>query len=164
MFCSSNKDKAEPEETEGGDDRSKKMMVVQDIATSLGLTNVRVVCDRAEKVHERFDFMLGRSVSAVPTFLGFSSHFMDPASAAPAATHGPTGVNVGPGLLYIKGGDFSDELNEAGVRSHHLFPIRELIPSVPSEKYVLYIPGEQIVAFHRRQERAAPAKKSNNKN
>ena len=48
------------------------------------------------------------------------------------------------------GGDFTDELQGAGIKNHHLFPITELIPSVSSEKYVLYIPSKEIVDFHHR--------------
>ena len=132
------------------DSNTKKMMVVQEIATSLGLRNVRVICDRAEKINEKFDFMLGRSVSAVPTFLGFSSHFIDEKSKVASKPHLPSGASIGSGLLYIKGGDFTDELQEAGVQAHHLFPVSDLIPSIVSEKNVLYIPSAEIVSFHRR--------------
>ena len=48
------------------------------------------------------------------------------------------------------GGDFTDELQGAGIKNHHLFPITELIPSVSSEKYVLYIPSKDITDFHHR--------------
>ena len=132
------------------DSNSKKMMVVKDIASSLGLKNVRIICDRAEKVNETFDFMLGRSVSAVPTFLGFSSQFINEKSTAVSKPHAPTGVQIGSGLLYIKGGDFTDELQEAGVNDHRLFPISSLIPSIVSDKNVLYIPSAEIVDFNRR--------------
>ena len=83
---------------------------MQDIVTSLGLKNVRVICDRAENVKESYDFMLGRSVSAVPTFLGFSSHFINPNSLVATSTVATTTsdnnnntIQIGSGLLYIKG-------------------------------------------------------------
>ena len=63
----------------------------------LGLENVRVVRSRAEELQASFDFMLGRSVSAVPTFLGFSSHFLHKRGRE-------RDVAENSGLFYIKGG------------------------------------------------------------
>ena len=92
------------------DSNSKKMMVVSDIATSLGLKNVRVLCSRAEKVDETFDFMLGRAVSALPNFLSFSSHFVDGRSMAVRSSVNyqsvigqKEGIFISSGLLYLKG-------------------------------------------------------------
>lgn len=92
------------------DSNSKKMMVVSDIATSLGLKNVRVLCSRAEKVNETFDFMLGRAVSALPSFLSFSSHFVDGGSMAlhtsvnyRSVIGQKEGIFISSGLLYLKG-------------------------------------------------------------
>jgi 16S rRNA (guanine527-N7)-methyltransferase len=84
------------------DSNSKKMAIVEDIAKSLGLTNVRVVCSRAEKLQDRYDFLLGRAVSALPNYLGFSSHLLNPKSKA-LAVEGISGNLIGSGLLYLKG-------------------------------------------------------------
>ena len=71
---------------------------------------MRVICDRAENVKEKYDFMLGRSVSAVPTFLGFSSHFINANSVVPTSkvatstsSNSNNAIEIGSGLLYIKG-------------------------------------------------------------
>lgn len=89
------------------DSNVKKMMVVQDLADSLGLKNVRVICNRAEKLDERFDFMLGRAVSNLPNFLSFSSHLVDGKSKTPLTVVEQKsislGITVGSGLLYLKG-------------------------------------------------------------
>ena len=60
------------------DSNRKKMSIVQNIASPavLDLPNVRVVVSRAEDHQEKYDYMLGRAVSAVPSFLGFSSHLI----------------------------------------------------------------------------------------
>jgi len=130
------------------DSNSKKMAVVNDLVQHLGLSNVDVVCARAEAVaeHRTFDFMLGRAVSAIPTFLGFSSHLMADVTGTDTDTAADTytairrtdtsalpmtvlgGEGIGPGLLYLKGGDFDDELTDAGMLYYstallpHLFP------------------------------------------
>ena len=85
------------------DSNSKKMMVVSDMAASLGLKNVRVICCRAEKLTEKFDFLLGRAVSALPNFLSFSSHLLKEKSAASSTTIANTGITVSSGMLYLKG-------------------------------------------------------------
>lgn len=85
------------------DSNSKKMMVVNDMAASLGLKNVRVICCRAEKLTEKFDFLLGRAVSALPNFLSFSSHLIKEKSAASSTTIADTGITVSSGMLYLKG-------------------------------------------------------------
>lgn len=89
------------------DSNVKKMMVVQDLVDSLGLKNVRVICNRAEKLNENFDFMLGRAVSNLPNFLSFSSHLLDGNSKVPLTLVEQklisSGVTIGSGLLYLKG-------------------------------------------------------------
>jgi hypothetical protein len=59
-------------------------------------------------------------------------------------------------LLY-SGGDFSDELKESGIVNHHLFSVSDLVPSVVSEKFVLYIPASEILDFNVRSVAAAAA-------
>eukprot|EP01041_Mallomonas_annulata_P012278 gene12278-25817_t len=130
------------------DSNTKKMMVVEDIATKLQLKNVRVLKIRAEEISDKYDFIFGRAVAAIPKFLGFSAHLLDPHSPS-AQTIGPMGHNIGSGLLYLKGGDFTDELQEAGINKHTLFPVNELLP-IDSDKNVLHIPAEEILAFQKR--------------
>lgn len=85
------------------DSNSKKMMVVNDMASSLGLKNVRVICCRAEKLPEKFDFLLGRAVSALPNFLSFSSHLIKEKSAVSSSTIANIGTTISSGMLYLKG-------------------------------------------------------------
>ena len=127
------------------DSNSKKMMVVSDIAAILGLKNVRVICSRAEKVNETFDFMLGRAVSALPNFLSFSSHFVDGKSVAPytsvdyqSVKGQKGGITISSGLLYLKGG------------SAHLFSydiLRILLSSVTGLIYGLYADDRGLTLF-----------------
>jgi len=77
------------------DSNRKKMTIVQEIASSadLNLPNVRVVVSRAEDHLEKYDYMLGRAVSAVPSFLGFSSHLIrSPSNHASSAHDSPRKV------------------------------------------------------------------------
>lgn len=54
------------------------------------------------------------------------------------------------GLLYLKGGNFTQELLDAEIDIHHikLYPVSEVLPGLISDKYVLYIPADDIIQFH----------------
>ena len=128
------------------DSNGKKITAVKDMAESIGLKNVKTVNARAEDINETYDFMMGRAVSAVPTFLGFSSHFVNGKSQT-KSIQSHNNITIKSGLLYLKGGDFGDELNEAKINNYHLFPVNKLVP-IDSDKNVLYVPSEEIVIFH----------------
>ena len=51
------------------DSVGKKIKVVKAIADELGLQNVRAEHQRAEKVKEKFDFVVSRAVTRMPDFL-----------------------------------------------------------------------------------------------
>lgn len=148
------------------DSNSKKMKVVQSIVDSLKLPNVRVVCGRAEEHAGRYDFIMGRAVSALPNFLTWSCHLLDdsPSSSATASSpsqHPLDTSSIKSGLLYLKGGDFSDELMQSGISPEavRLTAVTNLLPGLSSEKFVLYIPPNEISQFRRRllEETAAAA-------
>lgn len=132
------------------DSNSKKMMVVADLVSALGLGGrVKVVKGRAEEHADKYDFLLGRAVSAMPNFLSFSAHLL-----RPPALHGDgqEGSKLTSGLLYLKGGDFAGELAEAGISQSQLFPVSELVPPLAQtcDKSVLYVPAAEIAAFRDR--------------
>lgn len=82
------------------DSIGKKIKVVQAVANSLGLQNVRTEHQRAEKVKEKFDFVVSRAVTRMPDFLkwirkSFKQEY----------------INEFPnGVLYLKGGYLTDEM------------------------------------------------------
>lgn len=51
------------------DSIGKKIKVVQEVANSLGLTNVRASHARAETIKDRYDFIVSRAVTQMPVFL-----------------------------------------------------------------------------------------------
>merc|ERR1712118_241782 len=100
----------------------------------------------------KFDFILGRGVSAIPAFLGFTSHLINGSSAAPArplaymSTQAPDETEcIGPGLLYLRGGSFADELQEAGITQSQRYSVAELVGNLESDKFVLHIKAEEII-------------------
>ena len=97
------------------DSIGKKIKVVENIAASLGLSNVRALQTRVENMTEQFDFIVSRAVTAFPDFV--------------ALTKGrvcQNGFNALPnGILYLKGGDFNDEISRYG-RAITIYHIRDL--------------------------------------
>ena len=82
------------------DSIGKKIKVVQAIVDSLELQNVRAEHKRAEKVEEKFDFVVSRAVTRMPNFLKWIRNSFKKEC-----------TNEFPnGLLYLKGGDLTDEM------------------------------------------------------
>ena len=136
------------------DSNSKKMMVVEDLVRVLGLeSRVTVAKSRAEDHRQTYDFILGRAVKAMPEFLGFSCHLLAPRSSnAHADADTPATSALPSGLLYLKGGDFSEELAAAGVdaASVQSLAVSDLVDGLQSDKSVLFLPAAQITAFRQR--------------
>lgn len=80
----------------------KKIKVVQAVADALGLKNVRAEQMRAENVKESFDFIVSRAVTNMPDFVGWVRGKIKKESKHELAN----------GILYLKGGDLSEELKD----------------------------------------------------
>lgn len=91
------------------DSIGKKIKVVQEVAASLGLQNVQASHARAETIKDRYDFIVSRAVTQMPVFLTWVK-----GKSAKKNLH-----NLKNGVLYLKGGDLSEEL--AGLR----YPVKE---------------------------------------
>jgi 16S rRNA (guanine527-N7)-methyltransferase len=83
------------------DSIGKKILVVNEVAKALGLQNVRGIHQRAEKLKEKFDFVVSRAVTAMPEFIKWLHHKFEAQSFNPK-------VN---GVLYLKGGELAEELS-----------------------------------------------------
>lgn len=82
------------------DSIGKKIKVVDDIARTLGLSNVSVLNTRFETVTGTFDFVTGRAVTNVPQFLLLARKRIR-----------KTGFNDLPnGILYLTGGEIETNL------------------------------------------------------
>ena len=91
------------------DSIGKKIKVVQEVAASLGLQNVQASHARAETIKDRYDFIVSRAVTQMPVFLTWVK-----GKSAKKNLN-----NLKNGVLYLKGGDLSEEL--AGLR----YPVKE---------------------------------------
>ena len=82
------------------DSIGKKITVVNEISKSINLTNVKAAHVRAEKLKDKYDFIVSRAVTSFPTFYNWVRNKINTTSAN----------NLKNGILYLKGGDLSDEL------------------------------------------------------
>lgn len=112
------------------DSIGKKIKVVQEVASALGLSNLRAEQARAEQVTDRYDFVVSRAVTRLAPFVGwvrgkFNRHF----------NH-----DLRNGILYLKGGDLADELAELK-RPYRLFNLQDYFEEPFFEtKKVVYVP------------------------
>ena len=84
------------------DSIKKKIMVVQEVASDLGLKNVHAEAVRAEQVKGSYDFIVSRAVTRMKPFLQWVSKKI----SKDQKNELPNGV------LYLKGGDLSEEMRE----------------------------------------------------
>jgi 16S rRNA (guanine527-N7)-methyltransferase len=82
------------------DSIGKKIKVVNEIAQILNLNNVTGIHSRAEKIKEKFDFVVSRAVTQMPVFMSWvKGKFIS------------KNINsLQNGVLYLKGGDLTEEL------------------------------------------------------
>lgn len=112
------------------DSIGKKLKVVENVVAACGLNNVKVLHSRAEQVKQSCDFVTGRAVETIAEFYGHVSHMLRKGSNS----------SIPNGILYLKGGDISNELKELG-REVKEFPIFNMYSeSFFETKKVLYIP------------------------
>ncbi len=82
------------------DSIGKKITVVNEIATAIGLTNLKASHMRAEEVKDKYDFIVSRAVTAMPKFLQWVSNKINKQDK----NGYPNGV------FYLKGGDLREEM------------------------------------------------------
>ena len=79
---------------------AKKIKVVNEVATALGLKNVKAEQKRAELVKQEFDFIVSRAVTNMPDFVNWVDD-----KVSKKQNH-----ELANGILYLKGGDLTEEL------------------------------------------------------
>ena len=89
------------------DSIGKKIIVATEVAKGLGLDNVKTVNARAESLPDTFDYIVSRAVTALDNFMPWVKG------------------KYSEGILYLKGGDLTEEISKAKLRkgSVHIWPI-----------------------------------------
>lgn len=111
------------------DSIGKKIKVVEEVVSGLGLENVKTSNSRVEEIKGHYDFIVSRAVAAMPTFV----HWV---KGKIAKTHNHELKN---GILYLKGGDLEEELS--GYKTVKIFPLKTYFEEEFYEtKKVVYLP------------------------
>jgi 16S rRNA (guanine527-N7)-methyltransferase len=84
------------------DSIGKKIKVVNEVVQGLGLQNVRTTHGRVEEVKGEYDFIVSRAVAQMETFVRWTKN-----KIAKKQNH-----TLKNGILYLKGGDLSEELKD----------------------------------------------------
>jgi 16S rRNA (guanine527-N7)-methyltransferase len=112
------------------DSIGKKIKVVNEVSTDLGLENVKASHLRAEQVSGKFDFVVSRAVTRLIDFYPWvqGKFNKDSKNAIPN------------GILYLKGGDLQEEIEESKLKVE-LYPLSAYFKEEFFDtKYVVYIP------------------------
>lgn len=112
------------------DSIGKKITVVKAVAEALGLENVHAEQIRAEQIKDKYDFIVSRAVTRMKEFYGWIHQKVNKHS----------NNTLDNGVLYLKGGDLDEEMNELKKR----YSIYDLPTFFKEEffetKKVVYIP------------------------
>jgi 16S rRNA (guanine527-N7)-methyltransferase len=112
------------------DSIGKKIKVVEEIAKALGLQNVKATHARAEDIDQDFEFVVSRAVTRITPF-----YYWVRKKISPNHFH-----SMRNGILYLKGGDLREELEEFG-KKHKVFDLSTYFDEDFFEtKKVLYVP------------------------
>lgn len=111
------------------DSIGKKIKVVEEVVAGLDLKNVKATNSRVEEIGGNFDFIVSRAVAAMPTFVHWTK-----GKIAKKSRH-----ELKNGILYLKGGDLSEELQDYKTAS--IYPLSDYFEEEFFEtKKVVHLP------------------------
>lgn len=114
------------------DSIGKKITVVNAVKDALELKNVTTIHGRAEKVKDKFHFVVSRAVTQMPVFLRWLRGKFEKEQFNPKHN----------GVLYLKGGDLAEEL--AGIKCE-INPLKTYFEEEFFEtKKVVYLPKGNV--------------------
>jgi 16S rRNA (guanine527-N7)-methyltransferase len=112
------------------DSIAKKLKVVDAVAEGIGLKNVTTQHSRIEDIKNRkFDFVVSRAVAPLKDLWRWSKPLLKI----------KTQTEFTPGLISLKGGDLTVEIQESGVKPR-IMDVPSIFPEESfKEKYLLYV-------------------------
>ncbi|MDG1660491.1 MAG: 16S rRNA (guanine(527)-N(7))-methyltransferase RsmG [Winogradskyella sp.] len=111
------------------DSINKKLKVIKGVVDALSLENIRTTHSRVEAIDEQYDFIVSRAVTSMPEFTKWVKGKIRKEQINDFKN----------GILYLKGGDLSDELKQ--YTRVKLFPLTDYFKEDFFEtKKVVYLP------------------------
>jgi len=112
------------------DSIGKKITVVKEVTTAIGLTNIIADQIRAEELKRKYDFIVSRAVTQMKEFYGWVQHKVKPQSLNALDN----------GILYLKGGDLDEEM-DALKKPYSVYDLTEFFSEEFFQtKKVVYLP------------------------
>ena len=112
------------------DSIGKKIAVVSEVSTALGLKNVVPEQVRAEQLKGKYDFVVSRAVTQMKEFYGWVHNKVKSDSVHPLDN----------GILYLKGGDLDEEMSQLK-RPYSLYDLTEFFKEdFFQTKKIVYLP------------------------
>jgi len=112
------------------DSIGKKIKVVREVAAGLGLNNVEADHIRAEQLDDKYDFVISRAVTRLGEFTPWIRNKFSKKDKN----------GIPNGILYLKGGDLSEEIKESKLKAE-LHPLSSyFIEDFFDTKYLVYVP------------------------
>lgn len=113
------------------DSIGKKIKVVSEVASAVGLKNLEATHSRAEQISGKFDFVVSRAVTQLKDFYPWVKGKFNKESK-----------NTLPnGILYLKGGDLKQEIAESGLAVQQYFLKNYFEEEFFETKQVIYVKG-----------------------
>ncbi len=110
---------------------AKKITVASNIINELGLTNATAQQMRVENLHDKYDYIVSRAVTAFPDFYKLVKKNVSSIMNNSLCN----------GIIYIKGGDFYEEME--GFKKYKIYPISAFFTEPFFEtKKIIYLPIE----------------------
>jgi 16S rRNA (guanine527-N7)-methyltransferase len=114
------------------DSIGKKIKVVEAVAAGAGIKNITTAHIRAEEVKGKYDFVVSRAVTRMNEFYGWVSNKFKKENQHELPN----------GILYLKGGDLTDEMAELAMR-YQSFNLPDYFQEEFFEtKKVIYVPNK----------------------
>ena len=115
------------------DSVQKKIKVIDSISDELNLKNITTIVGRAEKINMKFDFVISRAVTNLPSFIKIIRGKISESEKNEFKN----------GVFYLKGGDFSNELSSFD--EYKIFEIKNYFKQPFFEtKKIIYIPNSCV--------------------
>jgi len=111
------------------DSIGKKIKVVSEVSSAIGLKNLRASHERAEDVKEKFDFVVSRAVTQLKDFYPWVKGKFNKQSNNKLAN----------GILYLKGGDLTQEIADAGLAVQQFYLKDYFTEDFFETKQVIYV-------------------------
>lgn len=122
------------------DSIGKKINVVEDIFSRLGLKNVTVRQCRAESIDKKFDFVTGRAVKNLPEYLSWIKTNVRPGRRN----------SIPNGVIYWKGGELDPELEIIGIHPRKIIDLElDLGDPYFAQKYILHFDARDLTRIRR---------------